>query len=211
MAQKNNPGTFGTSTRENKVVTLYQNKEAGERCPVYLLDLYFSKFPSLSNDLDFFYLRPLQTKPHDKAKPWFTAVAIGRNTLAKFVENMCSDAEIAKKTNHSLRATGASTMFTAGVPEKIIKNITGHKSSKALEVYERPSTEQLEAVSQLQIHLFLLKYAKYLLKWSKWLRNMKLLRKKGSWNVWSHVFLFKQLFYTVFSSNKGCEHPEREQ
>ena len=54
-----------------------------------------------------------------------------------------------KKTNHSLKATGASTMFTAGVPEKLIKNITGHKSTKALEVYERSSTEQLQAVSKV--------------------------------------------------------------
>ena len=44
-----------------------------------------------------------------------------------------------KKTNHSLGATGASLMFSAGVPEKLIESVTGHRSSKALEVYERPT------------------------------------------------------------------------
>ena len=37
-------------------------------------------------------------------------------------------------------------MFSVGVPEKIIKGITGHKSTKALEVYERPMVNQLQAV-----------------------------------------------------------------
>ena len=54
-----------------------------------------------------------------------------------------------KRSNHSLRATGASALFTAGVPEKIIKGITGHRSSKALEVYERPTQSQLQAVSSV--------------------------------------------------------------
>lgn len=37
-------------------------------------------------------------------------------------------------------------MFNAGVPEKLIRDATGHRSS-ALQLYERPTTEQKEAVS----------------------------------------------------------------
>ena len=62
---------------------------------------------------------------------------------------MCVDAGLEKKTNHSLRATGATAMFTAGVPEKIIKSVTGHKYSKALELYERPTVDQMKAVSKV--------------------------------------------------------------
>ena len=40
-------------------------------------------------------------------------------------------------------------MFAAGVPEKFIKNVTGYKSTKALEVYERPTVQQQQAVSQV--------------------------------------------------------------
>ena len=69
--------------------------------------------------------------------------------LSKYVELMCEDAGLEKRSNHSLRATGASALFTAGVPEKIIKGITGHRSSKALEVYERPTQSQLQAVSSV--------------------------------------------------------------
>ena len=38
-------------------------------------------------------------------------------------------------------------MFNADVPEKKIKSVTGHKSSKALAIYERPTIQQQQAVS----------------------------------------------------------------
>ena len=45
---------------------------------------------------------------------------------------MCEEAGISdKKTNHGLRASGASAMFNADVLE-MIKSVTGHKSSIAL-------------------------------------------------------------------------------
>ena len=40
------------------------------------------------------------------------------------VKEMCVDAGIAPRTNHSLRASGASSMFRANVPKKIIQKIT---------------------------------------------------------------------------------------
>ena len=42
------------------------------------------------------------------------------------MENMCKEACIQKNTNHSLRATGASTVFNAGVSENLIRDVTGH-------------------------------------------------------------------------------------
>lgn len=43
----------------------------------------------------------------------------------------------AKYTNHSLRATGATDLFQSSVPEKVIQNITGRRSIKALHQYKR--------------------------------------------------------------------------
>lgn len=40
-------------------------------------------------------------------------------------------------------------MFAAQVPEKIIEDITGHKSSKALALYERPNVAQKQALSKV--------------------------------------------------------------
>ena len=64
---------------------------------------------------------------------------------------MCGDAGIIeKKTNHSLRATGASALFNAGVQEEMIREVNGHRSN-ALLLYERPSNEQRKMVSQVLI------------------------------------------------------------
>ena len=61
---------------------------------------------------------------------------------------MCRQAGITeKKTNCSLRATGETN---AGVSEKLIRDITGHHSN-ALQVYERPSLEQRQAVSKILV------------------------------------------------------------
>ena len=54
-------------------------------------------------------------------------------------------------TNHSLRATGTTTLFDAGVPEALIQKRSGHRSSKALRVYERVTPEQNLAVSKTYI------------------------------------------------------------
>ena len=40
-------------------------------------------------------------------------------------------------TNHTLRATAVTRMYNTGVPEKHIAEKSGHKSLKALRVYER--------------------------------------------------------------------------
>lgn len=64
---------------------------------------------------------------------------------------MCKEAGIMeKKTNHSLRATGASALFHANVPEKLIREVTGHKSN-SLHLYERPTEDQRKAVSKVLV------------------------------------------------------------
>ena len=67
------------------------------------------------------------------------------------VREMCAEAGIGFKTNHSLRASGASAMFRANVPEKIIQKTTGHRSIEALRSYERISTIQQKAVSKVLV------------------------------------------------------------
>ena len=54
-----------------------------------------------------------------------------------------------RKTNHSLRATGASELLQAGVPEKIVQERTGHRSVEALRMYERTTTTQHMAVTRI--------------------------------------------------------------
>ena len=146
---KNHQGHFGTRKESNKVVTIYANPDAGIKCLVYLLDFHFSKFPKPAKSMDFFYLKPLGKVPVNMDAPWFEATAVGKNTLVKYFKLMCEDAGIESKTNHSLRATGATAMFSAEVPEKMIKGVTGHKSSQALHLYERSTVTQQQALSKV--------------------------------------------------------------
>ena len=67
------------------------------------------------------------------------------------MRDMCDDAWIPRKTNHSLRATGTTTLFQSNVPENIIQKTTGHRSTSALRMYECISAEQHQAVPRVMM------------------------------------------------------------
>ena len=72
---------------------------------------------------------------------------VGVNPLKNMMAKVSELAGLSVKyTNHSLRATSASRMFQSGVPEKIVAEVTGHKSMKALRQYERTTEQQFQAV-----------------------------------------------------------------
>ena len=145
---KNHKGTFGNGKDSNKVVTILATDDC-PKCVVYLLDLYLNRLPKPPEDMEFFFAKPLDKVPSDRKAPWFHSLPVGKNTLGGLLADICKEAGIEKKTNHSLRATGATAMFAAGVPEKMIKEVTGHRSSKALEIYERPTVPQKQALANV--------------------------------------------------------------
>lgn len=71
-----------------------------------------------------------------ESKDYGKADVSGRNITEKF-------------TNHSLHATGATTLFDANVPEAIIQRRPGHSSTKALRMYKRVTPHQDPAVSRI--------------------------------------------------------------
>ncbi len=106
-----------------------RNETGGKRCHAYLLDEYFKRLPPQAFRNDVFYLRPLVKFSRDDDLLWFMAVSVSRNKLAMLVKEMCRNGGIAgTKSNHSLHATGATELYRAGVPEKIIKQRTGHRT-----------------------------------------------------------------------------------
>ncbi len=148
--QKNCSGSFKQLHLENKTITIMRNETGGKRCHAYLLDKYFKRLPPQAFRNDVFYLRPLVKFSRDDDSVWFTAVSIGRNKLAMLVKEMCRNGGIAgTKSNRSLRATGATELYRAGVPEKIIKQRTGHRSVESLRKYEHTCTTQHQAVANI--------------------------------------------------------------
>ena len=103
--------------------------------------------PPKAFELDIFYLRSKKKFAADG--PWYDCVPVGKEKLRTYMDAMCKEAGIKeKKSNHSLHATGATALFNAGVTEKLIRDVTGHRS-KALELYERSSLKQQQSVSRI--------------------------------------------------------------
>ena len=146
-ASKNRGGGLGQLRVEHKKVPIHSNSDAGERCHVYLLDLYISRLPPAVKEKDFFYCKPLQK--FTKSGPWFSSIPCGKNTLSKMVSVMFREAGLEDKTNHSLRTAGISRLYEAGVDEKIIQSRSGHRQLESLCTYECVSPMQVEAVSKV--------------------------------------------------------------
>ena len=141
----------GVNTKEtNTVVLVYASPSTPPHCLVYLLDLYISKLPAESKERDVFCLRPAAGVPAGRTAPWYERALVGKEKLRTFVATMCQEAGIAPKTNHSLRATGATALFNANVLEKMIRDVTGHRSN-SLQLYEHPTLQQKQAVSSVLV------------------------------------------------------------
>jgi integrase len=102
------------------------------------LKFYFEKLSPtvLSNVSAVFYWKRKEKLLLSSTAPWFTTQPVGRNTLASVVKTMCESVGVKGKTNHSLGATVATRLFEANVPEKLIKERTGHRSADALRLYK---------------------------------------------------------------------------
>ena len=149
-SSKNRPGGVDRVKLDHKSVRIVANSSVGERCPVFILDKYISKLPNPAIEKELFYCRPLPSIPKVVNDPWYVAVPIGKNVLAKMVSTICDEAGISgKKTNHSLRVSGTTSLFNAGVPERVIQQRTGHRSIEGLRIYERITDEQEMAVSNI--------------------------------------------------------------
>ena len=63
---------------------------------------------------------------------------------------MCNEAGIEGfKTNHSLRATAATHLYSSGVDEQLVMERTVHRSVEGIRSYKRTSIQQQEAVSDI--------------------------------------------------------------
>ena len=112
----------------------YGDPGLGERCYFFVLKFYLSKLaPKVLDDPNaVFYWKAKEKTPLDSDAPWFMMQPVGRNVLATMMKKMCESVGIQGKTNHSLRATGATRLFEGNVPEKLIQERTGYRSSEAL-------------------------------------------------------------------------------
>ena len=75
-----------------------------------------------------FIWSPLQK--YEKKEIWFSSVSIGHDKLQGMVKCMMKKAGVnGHFTNLSLWATAVSILFREGVDDKLIKDVTGHRSA----------------------------------------------------------------------------------
>ncbi len=63
---------------------------------------------------------------------------------------MCKECRIqGYKTNHSLRATAASRLYSSGVDEQLVMECTGHRSAEGVRSNKRTSMMQKQEISDI--------------------------------------------------------------
>ena len=144
---KTNDGGLGTLKKERKVVWIYPSKDS-VRCPVRLVDKYVSLCPEVTpkTKKHNFYLRSLE-----KVNPaqWYGEQVLGRNSIVKVVGKLLKSANLnGYFTNHSLRRTGTTRLFHAGIDRKLVKEFTGH-TSDAVDKYQITSEMQRREISEV--------------------------------------------------------------
>ena len=144
---KTHNGGLRDMRRDRKIVYVYPSNDSN-RCPVRLVEKYLNLCP-LYNKKPNFYLKSLQ-KP--TPKQWYAEQVVGSATLGKVVKMLMKEANIEGFfTNHSLRRTGGSRLFQAGVQRKLVKEVTGH-TSDAVDQYQITSVEQRKALSHIIVN-----------------------------------------------------------
>ena len=111
--------------KDRKIVWIFPNKKDTNRCTVRLVDKYLSLCPTKTSKCNF-YLRSLE-----KSNPaqWYGNQVLGQNTLREVVKNLLKNAKLdGYFINYSLRRSGTTRLFQAGVDRKLIKEFTGHAS-----------------------------------------------------------------------------------
>jgi len=68
---KTRNGTFKKLHVQSKVVSLYRCPEAGNKCPVIVLDLYISKLPPEATTRDIFFFCRFEKAPTESILPWY--------------------------------------------------------------------------------------------------------------------------------------------
>ena len=143
---KTNNGGLAHLRIKRKVVRAYKNLANPERCPVELYKKYVSYVPTETSD-NAFYLRAL-AKP--KGEIWYYKKAVGRETLGNVVKKIMKNAGFERHyTNHSLRRSSASRLYDAGMPEQVIQETTGHRSSYGVKAYKCTSSSLKRKASEI--------------------------------------------------------------
>ena len=142
---KNHPGGVKDVESFEKLGRMYKTSSALDGYTA--LKVYLSK---LNPDCSAFFQYPKRKwQPTDAI--WFENRPLGQNKLSKMMKEISQEAGLSQQyTNHSVRATAITLWSNAGLSNRQIMAISGHKNEASLRSYNsRPSTNQLQQCSDV--------------------------------------------------------------
>ena len=141
---KTHDGGLKDMRTDRKEVWVYPSA-IPERCCVRLVEKYLKLCPPYYKKSNFY----LQSLPKPTPSQWYGEQVVGQQTLSKTVKRLFEEAKIEGFfTNHSCRRSGTTRLFQAGVPKKLIKEVTGHRSD-AVDNYAETSDVQPKMISNI--------------------------------------------------------------
>ena len=83
-------------------------------------------------------------------KTWFCKQVLGHNLLGSMMERLSEQARLSTRyTNHCVRATAVTVLKSAGVEDRTVCLVTGHKNERSLARYSKPSTVECKELSSV--------------------------------------------------------------
>ena len=141
---KTHDGGLKDMRTDRKEVWVYPSA-IPERCCVRLVEKYMKLCPPYYKKSNFY----LQSLPKPTPSQSYGEQVVGQQTLSKTVKRLFEEAKIEGFfMNHSCRRSGTTRLFQAGVPKKLIKEVTGHRSD-AVDNYAETSDVQCEMISNI--------------------------------------------------------------
>ena len=145
-ASKNHPGGVGDIPSMEKYARMYETEDTNDGYKA--LKLYLTK---LNPKCEAFFQYPRKNWSVED-NVWYEARPVGVNSLDSMMKNISEAASLLHRpyTNHSLRATAITLWSNAGIPNRHIMAISGHRNEQSLAHYNtRPSTTQLRNCSDV--------------------------------------------------------------
>ena len=145
-ASKNHPGGFCDQESYEKLGRMYKTDDPNDGFTS--LQLYLAK---INPKCDAFFQFPKRNWTHPSDAVWYENRVLGVNKLGNMMKELSLAAKLSRVyTNHCVRATAITLWSNAGLANRHIMAISGHRNEQSLKSYNsRPSSNQLQQCSNV--------------------------------------------------------------
>ena len=128
------------------------------RCPVYIYRCFISHRPeSMKSPNSPLFLQCKYNIDYNKDQIWYYSRGLGKNSIGKFLSeaNKVLPCESSRRlnankvANHSARKTSVTMLLNANVDPNTVKQLSGHKKTDSLSIYQSASDSQQFRMSSL--------------------------------------------------------------